>query len=232
LDHGVLYLYRARLDAPPIPSTDLRGLLSPSETDRNARYRFDRDRRRHERSTGLLRVLLGTVLDRDPAGLDFQAGPHGKPSLREGPSFNVSHSGEWWFCGMARDGRVGVDVEIHRRLADLVDLTRKTFHPDEAGAVLARPDDSGRHNAFFRVWSRKEAFIKALGMGLAYPLDGFVVSADDRPTQVLMDVSDPDDGPRQWHMESVTWEPGLAAAVAWDRPGAHVVWRSFPAGSA
>jgi 4'-phosphopantetheinyl transferase len=232
LKQGVLYLYRARLDTPPVAPTDLIGLLSEAETERNARFHFDRDRRRHRTSTGLLRILLGRLRTADPADLVFQVGPHGKPELPEGPSFNVSHSGEWWFCGVALDGRVGVDVEVHRPLADLVDLARATFHADEAGDVLARPSDSSRRDAFFRVWSRKEAFIKAVGMGLAYPLDGFVVSAEDQPDRVLIEVADPDHRAGGWHMESVTWEPGLAAAVAWDRPGARVEWRPFPVGAA
>ena len=232
LSRGVLHLYRARLDASPVAPVDLVGLLSPAETARNARFHFERDRRRHQASAGLLRLLLGTLIESDPAGLVFEVGPHGKPALVGGPAFNVSHSGEWWFCGVALDGRVGVDVEVHRPLGDLADLARTTFHASETDSVLARATEEARQAAFFRVWSRKEAFIKAVGMGLAYPLDGFIVSADAKPARVLIEVSDPEEGAGRWQMESVTWEPGLAAAAAWDRPGARVVWRPFPVGDA
>ncbi len=232
LTQGVLHLYRARLDSPPVAPADLAGLLSPAESERGARFHFERDRLRHQTSTGLLRHLLGTLLERDPAGLVFETGPHGKPALAGGPAFNVSHSGNWWFCGVALDGRVGVDVEVHRPLDDLAHLARTTFHADETARVLAGPTDEARQAAFFRVWSRKEAFIKAVGKGLAYPLIGFIVSVEPQPDRVLIEVSDPDDDARRWQMESVTWEPGLAAAVAWDRPGAQVVWRPFPSGAA
>lgn len=227
-DPGVVHLYRVRLDAPPVSPNHLADLLSPSEAERNARFRFERDRRRHRTSTGLLRLLLGQMTGADPAALEFLRGPHGKPALAGGPSFSVSHSGEWWFCGTALEGRVGVDVEVHRPLRDLSALARDTFHLDEADAVLSRSAEAARQDAFFRVWSRKEAFIKAVGLGLAYPLDGFVVSADDRPPRALLEVSDPDDHADHWHMESVAWEAGLAAAVAWDRPGGRLRWRPFP----
>lgn len=229
---GVLHLYRVRLDAPPVAPNDLAGLLSPAESERGARFHFERDRLRHETSTGLLRLLLGTLLGRDPAGLVFETGAHGKPALATGPAFNVSHSGHWWLCGVALDGRVGVDVEVHRPLGDLAHLARTTFHADETARVLAGHTDEDRHAAFFRVWSRKESFIKAVGMGLAYPLTGFIVSAEPEPARALIEVCDPDDDAARWQMRSVTWEPGLAAAVAWDRPGAPVEWRPYPSGAA
>lgn len=228
LEVGVLHLYRARLDARPVQESDSASLLSPAEIERNARFHFERDRRRHRRSTTLLRRLLATIVDTAPERLVFVRGAHGKPALATGPSFNISHSGEWWLCGVALDGRVGVDVEVHRTLSDLPTLARETFHPAEAEAVLGHSLASARHEAFFRVWSRKEAFIKAVGQGLAYPLDGFVVSAEERPARLLLDLSDPTDGAQRWQMESVSWEPGLAAAVAWDRPGGRHIWCRFP----
>lgn len=228
LGSDVLHLVRASLDDPPVAVGRLEALLSHSERERAARFHFERDRRRYTVSRGLLRILLGSLVQRKPASLVIEVGAHGKPSLPSGPSFNISHSGARWLCGYARDGRIGVDVEEHRTLHDLDALALDTFHPDEAAAVLAYPSGADRVGAFFRVWSRKESFIKALGLGLAYPLDGFVVSADATPDRELLQVIDPADGGEAWFMRSVGWVGGLEAAVTWNRAKARVEWRGFP----
>ncbi len=221
-------LVRASLDDPPVPADRLGDLLSPEERRRAERFRFDRDRRRYRVSRGLLRMLLGSLVERDPASLEILLGEHGKPALGSGPVFNLSHSGAWWLCGYAAEGRLGVDVECHRVLKDLDSLALDTFHADEAAAVLDYPEGLERQGAFFRVWSRKESFIKAHGLGLAYPLDGFIVSAARAPSRELLDIADPGDDTRRWTMRSVSWEAGLEAAVTWDRPGARHSWHPFP----
>lgn len=224
---GVLHLVRARLDTPPVARERLVAVLSEAERERVARFRFPALRRRHEVALGLLRTTLAGFVGADPAALRFELGEHGKPSLPGGPSFNLSHSGDWWLLGIADGGRVGVDVEVHRPLTDLAEVARTTFHPAEADEVLAR-EGAARQAAFFRVWSRKEAFIKAVGLGLSYPLRGFRVSASDDPAQELLAVDDPAEDAGRWHLQSVPWAPDLAAAVAWDRPGARVVWSPPP----
>ncbi len=224
LQPGVLHLVRARLDAPPWPREHLAAVLSDDERARIARFRFPHLQRRHEAATGLLRRVLARIVDRDPADLRFEVGEHGKPHLPGGPAFNQSHSGEWWMLGVASEGRVGVDVEVHRTLHDLDDLARNTFHPAEADDVLNEPSPEERTRAFFRVWSRKEAFIKAVGRGLSYPLAGFRVSARAEPPREILAIDDPADDVRGWCMRSVPWDSTLAAAVSWDRPEGRVVW--------
>ena len=128
--------------------------------------------------------------------------------------------------GWADGGRVGVDVEVERDLPDMEAVARRSFHPDEFGRVMAE-EGAERTAAFFRVWSRKEAFIKAVGLGLAYPLDGFVVSAEASPATTLLVVDDPAEPSDGWLLRSVAWEAGLGAAVAWDRPEGRIRWRSL-----
>jgi 4'-phosphopantetheinyl transferase len=221
-----LTLVRARLDAPPLQGTAWKSWLSTDERERVAGFRFERHARRQEVATGLLRGVMGAVTGQDPAALVFDRGAHGKPYLADGPAFNVSHSGEWWLCGWADEGRVGVDVEIARGLSDLEGVARHSFHPTEVARVLDRSGDA-RIAAFFRVWSRKEAFIKAVGLGLAYPLDGFVVSAEAEPERGLLAVDDPAEPPEAWLLQPVQWSEGLGAAAAWDRPGGRIRWESL-----
>lgn len=218
-------LFRASLDSPPVDPARLAALLSDEERRRIARLRFDQLRRRQEVATGLLRLVLGGFLDRDPRALRFHIGEHGKPALPDAPSFNLSHSGSTWLLGVAPEGRLGVDVEVHRPISDLESVARTTFHPSEAAEVVGR-DGEARTRAFFRVWARKEAFIKAIGMGLSYPLDAFRVASDDRATGALLEIDDPHEGVEDWSLESVAWAPDLSAAIAWDRPGGGHRWRS------
>lgn len=224
LQPGVVHLVRARLDVPPWPQERLVAVLSDDERARIDRFRFPHLQRRHAAAAGLLRMVLARIVGRDPADLRFEVGAHGKPHLPGGPAFNQSHSGEWWLLGVALDGRVGVDVEVHRPLRDLADLARNTFHPAEADEVLSQPSLDEQTRAFFRVWSRKEAFIKAVGLGLSYPLAGFRVSARAEASREILAIDDPRDDVDGWCMRSVPWDSALAAAVSWDRPRGRVTW--------
>lgn len=226
-DPGAVHLYRASLVAPPVPAARLAELLAADERDRVARFHFDHLRRRQEVATGLLRLVLGRLTGRPPDSLRFETGEYGKPALPGGPAFNLSHSGDWWLLGVATEGRLGVDVEVHRPLPDLDSLARTTFRADEAAEVLGQGAGEERHRAFFRVWSRKEAFIKAVGLGLSYPLDRFRVASDDHAGAALRAIDDPAETPGAWTLRSVSWAPDLSAAVAWDRPDARLQWCSL-----
>lgn len=229
---GTIQLFRASLSTPPVPRHALADLLDDAERARVARFKFPHLRERQEVATGLLRFALGRLLDTDPRALRFEVGEYGKPALLDGPVFNLSHSGDWWLLGVAPDGRLGVDVEAHRTLADLESVARSTFQRDEAAEVTGHADPAERHRAFFRVWSRKEAFIKAVGMGLSYPLEGFRVASDARAGGALCAVDDPAEAVDRWTLRSVGWAPELSAAVAWDRPDAEVRWCTLEGGAA
>ena len=211
----------ARADLPPAPPRDLERLLSPEERERGARFRFERDRRRAVVAWGLLRLTLGELVGRDPGALRFVRNRYGKPHLPGGPSFNLSHSGEHILVAVAEQGRVGVDVEVVRPLDDLEDLAVRTFAADEGRAVTARPAGE-RPAAFFRTWTLKEAFVKALGGGLSVPLDAFSVSLREDGGHALVRSALPGEDPRGWSLVPLPCEPGAFAAVAWDRPFAPV----------
>lgn len=194
LEADTIHLFQADLDRPPVPLQELRRLLSDEESARIARFRFERLQRHHTVATGLLRLLLGQITAISPRALEFQRTAHGKPYLEGGPSFNLSHSGSRLLIGVAQAGRVGVDIEVHRELTDLDRLTERTFSTPEARAILGRPPEE-RPPAFFRVWTRKEALIKAVGLGLGMPLRAFSVSsaelAGSEAANALLNIEDP-----------------------------------------
>ena len=143
----------------------------------------------------------------------MQAGPHGKPEL-VGPGedipFNLAHTDGLALLAVAGSGRVGIDAEVVRFGIEMEDMSRRFFAPAEADEILALAPDA-RLAAFFACWTRKEAFVKALGTGLPVPLYRFQVTVRaDQPARL---VSVAWDEPNRWSLVDLG-EPGVAATLA------------------
>ena len=181
-----------------------------------------RDARRFVVAHAALRGLLGHYLQRPPASLAFTYGHRDKPALatpHDALTFNLSHSGELAAVAVGWRRWIGVDVELERPLPDLDDLAARSFAPAERRVLAALPE-AERHPAFFRCWTRKEAFIKALGEGLCHPLDRFDVSlAPGEPARILRVDSTPgrDVG---WTLHDFRAGPGLVGVVVAQKCGA------------
>ncbi|MEV4218617.1 4'-phosphopantetheinyl transferase superfamily protein [Nonomuraea sp. NPDC049725] len=160
---GGVRVWRVDLDRPDAA----RGwrLLSQDERERALAFADGGERRRYVVAHAALRAILGRARGADPAGLGFGRDEAGRPCLADGggPDFNLSHSGGWALVAVAPPGgRVGVDVERVRADADHLALARRFYQPEEADRVRAEGPD-----AFFRLWTVKEAYVKASGAGLA-----------------------------------------------------------------
>lgn len=155
-------------------------LLSPAERERAACFRAEMHRRKFELARGVLRWLLGRYLDREPRDLEFEYGTHGKPFVNttrnsaQGLRFNVAHSGDMALYAMS-PLEVGIDIEQTRPLPDLMSIARRFLSAAEA-TELARLTGDAKSRGFHHCWARKEAYIKALGVGLSLPLESFCVS--------------------------------------------------------
>ena len=151
-------------------SADLEALLNPEERARRDRLRLAADRHRALLGRGVLRLALGSWLGRDPASLEFQLGPHGKPALaRQGQAtlhFNLAHSGDLILLAFHATSPVGVDVEQHRPHLAWEPLARRVLPPAECQLLEQLPPDR-RREAFLAAWCRLEARLKARGEGLA-----------------------------------------------------------------
>ena len=189
--------------------------LAEDERARAARFRFERDARRFVVARSALRAVLGGYLGVAPGGLAFSYGAHGKPMLgadHTALDFNVSHSGEVAVIAAGWRRAVGVDVEQWRPLPDLAALAARVFAPSELTALGALAE-AERPAAFFRCWTRKEAFIKATGRGLTQPLDGFAVSlAADEPARFLDIAGDPEALAR-WTLYDLRLPAGYTGAL-------------------
>ncbi len=224
LEPGDLHIVALPLDLPEPALARADAWLDPAERERAARFIFARDRARFVAAHGLLRRTLGGALGRDPAALRFGVAALGKPYVVDEPlRFNLSHSGDLALVafGMAE---VGVDVEEMRAGVAFRDLAATQFSPHERAALERRrsPDELAR--AFFRIWTRKEAFIKLLGRGLSMPLDAFDVSADPdgglvksdwgRDDAARFDLRSIDVGPR--HQAAFAVEGRASRVVRWE----------------
>lgn len=166
-----------------------RTVLDAVERKRAEAFRFARDREAFSATRAALRRLLGRVLRCAPEAVEFAVGPAGKPALAAGTSgvhFNVSHSGEVALVALARC-EVGVDVERCRPDVEFLDLAQRFFAKEERDAVAA-VEGEVRAAVFYRCWARKEACVKAVGLGLQVELDGFAVPTHDpiAPTAVRL----------------------------------------------
>lgn len=212
LDAGALHLWWVNLDALRGRLDAWRAWLSPDERARAARFHFDRDAGRFVLARSILRLLLARYLDSDPAAVAIEYGEHGKPRLAAGagPAFNVSHTGGIALLAFTPNVAIGVDIERVQQPPDLADVMRSHFAPQERAAIEAVPA-AERLAAFYRCWTRKEAVLKALGWGLARPLDSFEVSIGE-PRLLRMD-GEPDVA--TWRMQAFEPVEGFAAAAAW-----------------
>jgi len=219
-----VHVWRAGLDVTPERARALGATLSPDERARADRFRFEWDRGRSIAARGALRAILARYLDADPRALIFQYNPHGKPALAgvygDALRFNLSHAGGLALYAVARGREVGIDVE---RIADDVEidaLAARFFAPEETRGLAALPPEA-RRGAFFRCWTRKEAYVKARGLGLALPLDLFAVSvAPGEPARLSWA---PEGDPARWSLRDLDPDPGYAAALAVEGDPARVL---------
>ena len=227
---GEVHVWHGVLEAPsPDPVT-------LAEAARARGMRAERRRREFLVCRGALRRILAVVLGIDALAVPIIEGAHGKPRLeRDGRDgrppigFNLSHSGGRFVVAIALDREPGVDIERVRPRRDLEGLARRFFSPAEQAEVGAAPDPL---DAFYRLWTRKEAVIKADGRGVGIGLDRFDVSSREPP--LLRDArwsgAVPGEASR-WSLRSLDAGPGYVAALAIRSPAVQViVWTPPPDG--
>ena len=197
-------------------------LIDAEERTRANRFVFPEHRRRFILTHAALRSILARYVLRSAHDVEFELNAYGKPALKQAlgaslsstaVSFNLSHSHELALCAVASGGEIGVDVEWQRHLAQH-DLAQRFFSPSESSA-LQQLEETRRHAGFFACWTRKEAYIKAKGLGLSLPLDRFIVETDpDKPAALQASDYAPEDvaGFRMW---DVRVADGYRAALAY-----------------
>jgi 4'-phosphopantetheinyl transferase len=219
------------LDAAPVAVAEANALLDPDERRRAARFRFPGDRNRYVVGRATVRGVLAAGTGEDPAQLRFTYNERGKPYLAEPYSrihFNLAHTQGLAVLAVGLVPDIGVDVEATTSMTDLDDLAERCFSPAELRTYHTLPQPA-RTEAFYLAWTRKEAFIKATGEGLARPLDSFdvelVPDADPRFLRVPAghDVE-------AWVLVHLEPAAGYVGALAVPSPGVTVRKRAIHPG--
>jgi len=210
----------ARLDVPPETSARLHATLTPEERTRSARFQFERDQQRFIVAHGVLRDLLGRYLRTQPRRVRFVYNAFGKPDVSpefgNRLTFNLSHSAGLALIAIASASNVGVDVEYTRARSDYADIARHFFSAAEVDYLMALPSHLYAE-AFLSCWTKKEAYLKACGEGLAIPLNSFSVplTTDHAHTPVDLYVASKDIVPAdRWSLYTLRPAPGYAGALA------------------
>ena len=218
LADDALHVWRASLPLAPQRLQALRQTLSPDEIERAERFRFPVHREHFIAARGQLRAIVSRYLGIEPAQIPFRYSDHRKPSLAVDTNiqFNLSHSRDLVLYAFTRNRELGVDIEwINAEFAS-DDVARHYFSPNEYAQLNALPE-AIRHEVFFTIWTRKEAYIKAHGAGLSLPLHDFDVTVQPgEAPQLLASRIDPQEVQR-WSMAELHPHPEYKATVMAER---------------
>lgn len=206
-------------------------MLSGDELARASSFVFDLHRNRYLAGRLALRTLLGRYLNVAPSDVRFGYSSFGKPEL-PGNSlrFNLAHSDDLAVIALTEQDRLGVDVERLRELPDAEGVARSVFSKRELDVFHALPDSS-KTEGFFNCWTRKEAFVKAVGQGLSHPLDVFDVTLRPGEEARLLELEGSTTRAGSWSLFDVSPMEGWAGAVAVERSEAevsHAGWLGEP----
>jgi 4'-phosphopantetheinyl transferase len=219
----MIHVWRCSLDLPSANLENLLGILQPDEFERAKKFYFEKDRNRFIAARSILRSILGLYLNENPDQIKIGYTSFGKPVLVPGSyfqnlHFNLSHSENLALLAIASEGNVGIDIEQIRYDLDIEALASRFFSKEEI-CVLEKMDAEKKMEVFFQLWTRKEAFLKATGKGLSFPMEHCdVSSADNRNfSPVIIPITDISDQ-SNWYVMDLEPAKEYMAAIASDRP--------------
>jgi 4'-phosphopantetheinyl transferase len=224
LDETVV-VWITRVSQAPDPLAVLDSLLDDRDRERAARFRFDEDRARFVLGRGLIRESLGLYLGQKPSAIKLVEGERGRPVFTDDATiqFSISHTRDIVAIALTAGARVGIDFEFVKPAVDLSELAERILSEDDLRNFQSFP----RHEAvtaFFRAWTRKEAYLKARGEGIADGLKQVSVSFGQEEISSLTDARDESAG-RQWRLHNLTVSKEYMGSLACDdaarRPECH-----------
>jgi len=223
---GEAHVWRALLDQPADMIARLAPLLSQEEYQRAKRFHRPSDRRRFIAGRGILRKIVSAYLARAPDEIRFVYNKYGKPFISDDQNlgvlgFNLSHSNGMALYAFTRGRRIGVDIEYMREDFATLEIAERFFSKDEFEALKAVASDQ-RPEAFFNCWSRKESYIKAIGMGVSYPLDEFTVSLALNVSPALLKVDEDATEASRWNTYELDAGEEYAAALIVENPSVFI----------
>ena len=211
-----IQIFAVGVQAPDSVVAQYQLVLTPEEVARAARFRFRHLQRSFIIARGVLRILIGRYLHTTPQHVELCYGAKGKPRLAVPAriQFNVSHSNDLALFAFALDREIGIDVEHIRPLSDMQEIASRFFCADETAELMGLPPDQ-HEQAFYRCWTRKEAYIKAIGDGLSVPLDNFRVTLRQHDPVRFVHLAHDTVAAEGWTLLDLRPAPQYAAALAY-----------------
>jgi len=218
LSEGVVHVWCAHLVYPDNALSDFQKQISADELSRSKRFIKYADQRKYVFGRAIVRNILARYLDIPPRQIEFQLSEHGKPYLPYSKKlqFNLSHAKDYLLVAMTRSVRVGIDIEYEKSSIDAMALAKRFFSITEYQA-LQRLSSEKRTSAFYRCWTRKEAFVKADGRGLTFPLSHFSVNVNETDQNALLAIHNTETTVKNWFVQSISssvFPPQYYAALA------------------
>jgi 4'-phosphopantetheinyl transferase len=220
LERDEVHIWRAALNQEPAQVRIFSDSLAPDERQRASRFHFQHHREHFIVARGVLRFILSRYLDSTPELIRFSYNRYGKPALDttagdESLRFNVSHSGGLALYAVTRDHEIGLDIEAVRADFASLEIAERFFSASEVATLSALPAEQ-QTAAFFNCWTRKEAYIKALGEGLSHSLQSFAVSLIPGELAALLSSEEDPAEPARWSLVELHPGAGYAAALAFE----------------
>ena len=227
LNDNEVHVWAVSLCPPAESIASCSKLLAPDEAQRAERFRFERDQRRFTVARGSLRAILATYVNLDPARLSFAYSSRGKPTLAELDAsnslhFNLTHSDELAVLAITRACPLGIDVEHIRPLNDASGIADRFFSARESQGLAALPVTE-KPAAFFNLWTRKEAWLKATGDGISESLDKVEVSFLAGESARLISLPEAAGPIQEWSLFDLRPAEGFAGALALRCPKARIL---------
>ena len=180
-----VHVYQINISKHIDQISDLRKILSKDETEKADRFKIEKDSKQYIVSRGSLRKILSEYIHIDSYSINFSYTEFAKPFLENSKiHFNLSHSGDWCCIAVSLIKDIGIDIEKVREIEDVSKIAERYFALNEFEHIK-NFEGTDQINEFFRIWTLKEAFIKAVGEGLSFPLKNFSVISDKNESPVL-----------------------------------------------
>lgn len=213
---GDVHVWTASLRQLKTYVSNIAPLLSEDEQMRAGRFHFKQHRDGFIAGRGLLRLILANYLGSSPSEVRFDYGESGKPRVADDREnrlhFNLAHSGDLLVYALSFDRRIGVDIELVRSIPDAEQIADHYFSPDEIKALKWLPAQQ-KLAGFFACWTRKEAYVKAIGTGLGHRLSDFTVNArPDEPAR-LISIRGDTQVARRWSYADLRLAPAYFGAI-------------------
>lgn len=219
-----LEIWHIPTESDPHALAKLSSLLSSTEQQREQRTINIVDRNTFTTSHAALRIILGKHLSKSPQSLQFSPGQNNKPNLKESTRlhFNLSHTRDYSLLGVSSQDHIGIDIEIIKHTRDILGIAKRFFSATEYNWLIKTKGEQ-RIDCFYQLWCHKEAYLKALGIGLQGGLASFSLSKDHLVTTCSID-----DGNKQnWWVQKLRVPTCYRAAVAVNNPDRYPLVRHW-----